>query len=234
VLPTVTTTLAASLAINWLWAEPDAEGVTIYQYYPSTNDTPGAHISVYRMTKTPEYTVAGNILNNWEINPANNMTLGEDGTYTLTLEGMEIPANYLIEYKVTSDGTWWPQDFNAEYLINEAGIYTLVFTFDPETGNVSLVATKTGNISYNGDVYILGEVNDNGGWFTNKGVQMTRDEENNVYTATITTTGEAYVDPETGIGYSYFSFTKHWLRPLMTGMLSIPTALAPIAMATSG
>ena len=209
VLPTVTATLAPTLAINWLWAEVDADGVTIYQYYPSTNDTPGAHISVYRMTKTPpEYTVAGNILNNWEINPANNMTLGENGTYTLTLEGMEIPANYLIEYKVTSDGTWWPQDFNAEYLINEAGIYTLVFTFDPETGNVSLVATKTGNISYNGDVYILGEVNDNGGWFTNKGVQMTRDEENNVYTATITTTGEAYTDPETGIGYSYFSFTK--------------------------
>ncbi|MBR7011713.1 MAG: hypothetical protein IKI10_02340 [Muribaculaceae bacterium] len=206
--PTVSASLSGTLAINWLWAEVDGDGVTIYQYYPSTNDTPGAHISVYRMTKTPEYTVAGNILNNWEINPANNMTLGENGTYTLTLEGMEIPANYLIEYKVTSDGTWWPQDFNAEYLINEAGIYTLVFTFDPETGNVSLVATKTGNISYNGDVYILGEVNDNGGWFTNKGVQMTRDEENNVYTATITTTGEAYTDPETGIGYSYFSFTK--------------------------
>ncbi len=206
--PTVSASLSGTLAINWLWAEVDADSVTIYQYYPSTNDAAGAHISVYRMTKTPEYTVAGNILNNWEINPANNMTLGENGTYTLTLEGMEIPANYLIEYKVTSDGTWWPQDFNAEYLINEAGIYTLVFTFDPETGNVSLVATKTGNISYNGDVYILGEVNDNGGWFTNKGVQMTRDEENNVYTATITTTGEAYTDPETGIGYSYFSFTK--------------------------
>lgn len=61
---------------------------------------------------------------------------------------------------------------------------------------------------YTGDVYILGDVNDNGGWFTNVGVKMTRDAENNVYTATITTTGEAYVDPETNIGYSYFSFTK--------------------------
>ena len=61
---------------------------------------------------------------------------------------------------------------------------------------------------YDGDVYILGDVNDNGGWFTNKGVKMTRDEENYLYTATITTTGEAYVNPETGIGYSYFSFTK--------------------------
>ena len=61
---------------------------------------------------------------------------------------------------------------------------------------------------YDGDVYILGDVNDNGGWFTNKGVKMTRDAENNVYTATITTTGEAYVNPETNTGYSYFSFTK--------------------------
>ena len=54
---------------------------------------------------------------------------------------------------------------------------------------------------YDGDVYIMGEVNDNGGWFTNKGVKMTRDAENNVYTATITTAGE-------NEGYSYFSFTK--------------------------
>ena len=54
----------------------------------------------------------------------------------------------------------------------------------------------------------MGEVNDNGGWFTNVGVKMTRDAENYVYTATITTTGETYIDPETNIGYSYFSFTK--------------------------
>ena len=54
---------------------------------------------------------------------------------------------------------------------------------------------------YTGDVYILGEVNDNGGWFPNVGVQMTRDAQNNVFTATITTAGE-------NDGYSYFSFTK--------------------------
>ena len=60
---------------------------------------------------------------------------------------------------------------------------------------------------YDGDVYIMGEVNDNGGWFTNKGVKMTRDAENNVYTATITTAGENINEGEE-IGYSYFSFTK--------------------------
>ena len=60
---------------------------------------------------------------------------------------------------------------------------------------------------YTGDVYILGEVNDNGGWFTNKGVLMTRDAENNLYTATITTAGENVPEGEE-TGYSYFSFTK--------------------------
>ena len=191
-----------TLAINWLWAEPDADGVTIYQYYPQDTNTPsGGHLTVYRMTKTPDYTVASNILNNWEINPANNMVLGEDGKYTLTLTDVEIPANYNIEYKVTSDGTWWPEGANATYYINESGYYTLVFTFDLETGEVSLVATKTGVIHYTGEVYILGEVNDNGGWYPNVGVQMTKDEENYLYTADITTAGE-------NDGYSYFSFTK--------------------------
>ena len=60
---------------------------------------------------------------------------------------------------------------------------------------------------YDGDVYILGEVNDNGGWFPNVGVKMTRDAENNLYTATITTAGENIPEGEE-VGYSYFSFTK--------------------------
>ena len=184
-----------------MWAEPDAEGVTIYQYYPEKSPGLGGHLSVYRMTKTPDYTVASNILGNWTIDPANNMTLGDDGLYTLTVEDVEIPANYTIEYKVTSDGTWWPAGDNATYQITNAGYYTLVFTFDLETGNVSLVATKTGDIHYTGDVYIMGEVNDNGGWFPNVGVQMTKDAENYIYTAEITTAGE-------NDGYSYFSFTK--------------------------
>jgi len=197
-VPATVSARANDNQINWLWAEPDAEGVTIYQYYPEKSPGLGGHLSVYRMTKTPDYTVASNILNNWTISEENNMTLGEDGKYTLTLEDVEIPANYLIEYKVTSNGTWWPAGDNATYQITNAGYYTLVFTFDLETGEVSLVATKT---HYTGEVYILGEVNDNGGWYPNVGVQMTKDEENYLYTADITTAGE-------NDGYSYFSFTK--------------------------
>ena len=200
-VPATVSARANDNQINWLWAEPDAEGVTIYQYYPEKSPGLGGHLSVYRMTKTPDYTVVGNILNNWNISEANNMTLGEDGKYTLTLENVEIPANYLIEYKVTSNGTWWPAGDNATYYINQGGYYTLEFTFDLETGEVSLTATKTGDLHYTGEVYILGEVNDNGGWFPNVGVQMVKDAENYIYTAEITTAGE-------NDGYSYFSFTK--------------------------
>ncbi|MBQ2235924.1 MAG: hypothetical protein II428_04300, partial [Muribaculaceae bacterium] len=49
-------------------------------------------------------------------------------------------------------------------------------------------------------VYVLGEVNDNGGWFPYKGAEMAT-EDNNTFTLAITAAGE-------NEGYSYFSFTK--------------------------
>ncbi len=54
-------------------------------------------------------------------------------------------------------------------------------------------------------VYILGEVNDNGGWFPNVGTEMATTDYVN-YTATITTKGENVPEGEE-VGYSYFSFT---------------------------
>lgn len=295
---------------------------------------------------------------NWSATDTLNlMTEGEAGIFTWTKEGFEATAGTEVMFKVVANGNWdtcWPLsdengDNNWWYQFAEDGVYTVVITFNEETKEINLVATRTGDLpeppqpevddvyiigdvnnigwsategvqmtynegiytaeittqnqgdlgvayfgftkkladpestseniwddieayrfgpmsegafvmteallgqdceldlegSYNsiaipegtwtvtvdlanglfsingawptdtvvpepytGDVYILGDVNDNGGWFTNVGVKMTRDAENNVYTATITTTGEAYVDPETNIGYSYFSFTK--------------------------
>ena len=295
---------------------------------------------------------------NWSATDTLNlMTEGEAGMFTWTKEGFEATAGTEVMFKVVANGNWdtcWPLsdengDNNWWYQFAEDGVYTVVITFNEETKEINLVATRTGDLpeppqpevddvyiigdvnnigwsategvqmtynegiytaeittqnqgdlgvayfgftkkladpestseniwddieayrfgpmsegafvmteallgqdceldlegSYNsiaipegtwtvtvdlanglfsingawptdtvvpepytGDVYILGDVNDNGGWFTNVGVKMTRDAENNVYTATITTTGEAYVDPETNIGYSYFSFTK--------------------------
>ena len=49
---TVSARTNGTLAINWLWAEPDADGVTIYQYYPQSADIEtGGHLSVFRLTK---------------------------------------------------------------------------------------------------------------------------------------------------------------------------------------
>jgi hypothetical protein len=122
---------------NWLNAEVDENGVTIYQFVP------GGQISVYRLTKeVPVYTVASNIFNNWEISEENNMALGEDGCYYLTKENVELTAGTMIEYKVTSNGTWWPADFNAEYYIGEDGIYDLVFVFNPDGGIVGIDVIK--------------------------------------------------------------------------------------------
>ena len=51
------------------------------------------------------------------------------------------------------------------------------------------------------EVYIMGEVNQVGGWYANKGELMTLADDGHTYTATITTRGM-------NSGYSYFSFTK--------------------------
>jgi len=164
------------------------------------------------------YTVAGPEAvfgSNWDATDEDNdMVLdAETGLYTWTKEGVELTAGF--GFKVVGNHDWaneWPQGYDNNWNVNieEAGIYTLVITFNAENGEINCVATKTGDIApvhYDGDVYIMGEVNDNGGWFTNVGVKMTRDSENNLYTATITTAGEN-IDENDGIGYSYFSFTK--------------------------
>ena len=136
-VPSTVTVAANGYQNNWLNAEVDEDGVTIYQYYP------GGYLRVYRLTKElPVYTVAANIFNNWEISEENNMTLGEDGCYYLTKENVELTAGTMIEYKVTSDGTWWPADFNAEYYIGEDGIYDLVFVFNPDGGIVGIDVIK--------------------------------------------------------------------------------------------
>ena len=172
--------------------------------------------------ETPEpenvYTVAGPAAvfgNDWDENyEANNMTLDEEtGLYTWTKEGVELTTAG-FGFKVVANHDWstsWPNEAFANYdvAVEEAGIYTIVITFDADNAIINCVITKTADIEpvhYDGDVYIMGEVNGNG-WATNVGVQMTRDAENNVYTATITTAGENVPEGEE-VGYSYFSFTK--------------------------
>jgi hypothetical protein len=130
-----------------------------------------------------------------------------DGVYTWTKNEVEVAANTKVEFKVVKNATWstcWPAGPNYEYTIAEAGTYNLTITFNPETEEITFNAQKTGGVDpvhYDGDVYILGEVNNIGGWYYDLGFKMTRDEANNQYTTTIYTLGE-------NDGYSYFSFTK--------------------------
>lgn len=70
------------------------------------------------------------------------------------------------------------------------------FTLDMEAR--TLTVTNAFN-PITGKVYILGDVNDNGGWHANKGVEMTTDDQK-IYTAEVTTAGETH-------GFSYFYFT---------------------------
>ena len=166
---------------DWLNAEVDAEGVTIYQYVP------GYCLRVWRLTKEePVYTVASNILNDWAISEENNMTLGEDGIYYLAKDNVELTGGTMIEYKVTSDGTWWPADFNAEYYIGEDGIYDLVFTFNPDGGIVGIQVTKHEDpqpemvYTVVGPAHVFGSEWDP----TDTNNDMTLDPETNLYTWT--------------------------------------------------
>ncbi|MBR7012408.1 MAG: hypothetical protein IKI10_05905 [Muribaculaceae bacterium] len=149
---------------------------------------------------------------NWnEADTNNDMVLDDEtGLYTWTADSVALTGSF--GFKVVGNHDWaneWPIGYDNNWIavVEEPGIYTIAITYDPEAVDslkITCTLTKTGDIEpepYDGDVYILGEVNDNGGWFPNIGVQMTRDAENNVYTATITTAGE-------NEGYSYFSFTK--------------------------
>ena len=121
---------------NWLNAEVDADGVTIYQYYP------GGYIAVYRLTKTPDYYVGCNLLDDWHYNDYMMELDEETGLYTLAVDSVQINAGTMIEYKVTTGTDWWPTDYNAEYYIGQTGIYNLVFTFNLEGYIVGIQVTK--------------------------------------------------------------------------------------------
>ena len=79
---------------------------------------------------------------------------------------------------------------------------------NPETYEVTAAINKVSgrDTHYTGDVYVMGEVNDNGGWFTNVGAKMTANSDY-TYTLNIHTAGENIPENEE-TGYSYFGFTK--------------------------
>lgn len=78
----IVTVAANSNQINWLWAETDDEGVTIYQYYPT------AHLTVYRMTKaeTPNVYMMGGDDQPWDCTSGTLFEYdAENDVYTATI-----------------------------------------------------------------------------------------------------------------------------------------------------
>ena len=158
------------------------------------------------------YTVAGTPVSvfgtEWDpTNTDNDMVKGEDGTYELKKFGCELAEGNSLEFKIVGNHSWdnsWPND-NLSVPISSDGTYDLIFYFNPESLQIGCHVTKAGGIEIRtGELFILGEVNGNG-WNPSNGVKMDTEDEN-IFTAQITTAGEN-VDENDGIGYSYFSFT---------------------------
>jgi hypothetical protein len=99
---------------------------------------------------------------------ANDMVLGENNLYTKTYENVALSAGTIL-YKVVADHSWdapnWGFDGgNADYVVNEAGVYNITFTFNPAEGTVACelelneIATGISNVNVNtqkGQVYNL-------------------------------------------------------------------------------
>lgn len=157
------------------------------------------------------YTVAGTPASvfgtEWDpSNADNDMVKQADGTFALTKYGCQLAGNEMA-FKVVGNRDWgnaWPND-NVVVEVDETGLYDVTFTFNPENNEVGYSWVKSGSFDpRTGELYVLGEANGNG-WAPNVGVPMATEDEN-IFTATITTDG-ANIDEADGIGYSYFAFT---------------------------
>lgn len=147
----------------------DATGksdVKCIQIAGGANDTftlKAAYVAV--SSKTPEealgttYTVAGaeTILgSSWDINDTNN-TLTFDGTnYTLKKTEVTLEKNVAYGFKVVKNHSWSPINYgkdgesgedpaNATLTVDATAVYTVTFTFNPETPTLTATVEKTGD-----------------------------------------------------------------------------------------
>ncbi len=225
---------------NWLNAEVISDTkVLIYQYFP------GNFFKTYELTlpggEEHTYAVCGapaalfGMENDWDPVAAPEMTLNEEtGLYEWTSAETELEAGN-IEFKIVQDHSWdvcYPEstkDYNNFVVpVENAGVYTLSVTFDPETTNITATLEEAPQLA---KVYIIGEVNGNG-WATNVGVEM-ETEDNVIFTKDVTLHNEGRtVDPIGDNKYCFFSFATKlmeaaddWdgLAPLRFGAVSEAT-----------
>ncbi|MBQ9532759.1 MAG: starch-binding protein [Prevotella sp.] len=80
----------------------------------------------------------------------NDMTLGEDGLYTLKVVDATLAANDSYEYKVAANHSWalnygangLQNGANIPLSVEEDGLYDIVYTFNPDTHIISAETTK--------------------------------------------------------------------------------------------
>lgn len=130
------------------------------------------------------YTVAGAptevIGSYW--NPSgegNDMTAVGDGTYTLTKENVTIAAKTTIEFKIVKNHSWGPDNEygdgglgggNVVYAVEEAGLYNVTFTFNPEETTVTPQITVTPvTYDFTQHAYRVCGEGFAGGWGTSEG-----------------------------------------------------------------
>ena len=97
------------------------------------------------------WTVAGNFLaNQWNPEDAtNDMTLGEDGSYTLVVKDVTLEKGANYEFKVVKDHAWdeaYPSE-NYVFNVEETAIYTVTITFNAETQAINVTTEKTGDVT---------------------------------------------------------------------------------------
>ena len=159
--------------------------------------------------------------NEWSDSTKIAMTKGENGLWTVK-QAMAADAEFKF---VDEAGKWYGGVSEGNFVVTKEqvaegtelalaipgnnfqipveGEWTL--TVNRDSMNVVIAGEWVDPIVEPATVYILGEVNNNGGWFANVGTEMAT-EDGITYTATITTLGENKAEDEE-IGYSYFSFT---------------------------
>lgn len=97
------------------------------------------------------WTVAGNFLaNQWNPEDAtNDMTLAEDGSYTLVVKDVTLEKGANYEFKVVKDHAWdeaYPSE-NYVFNVEETAIYTVTITFNAETQAINVTTEKTGDVA---------------------------------------------------------------------------------------
>ena len=97
------------------------------------------------------WTVAGNFLaNQWNPEDAtNDMTLAEDGSYTLVVKDVTLEKGANYEFKVVKDHAWdeaYPSE-NFVFNVDETAIYTVTITFNAETQAINVTTEKTGDVA---------------------------------------------------------------------------------------